>query len=397
MASAGTAGRPTKPGSGLLREDFTVTVDDAPARYRLLGGTGLRVSPLALGTMTFGDGGWRAGAGPARSIFKHYVEAGGNFIDTADAYGAGASEELLGTFMKEAGTRDRLVVATKFSVARTAGDPNSGGNGRKNMLASLEASLRRLQTDYVDLYWMHMWDAVTPAEEVMATFDALVRAGKVRAVGLSNVPAWYAAKAQLTARSAGWEPAAALQLEYSLAERSIEREHLPAAADLGIGVIAWSPLANGMLAGKYTRGRDAQPQGRGRLAAMGNDGTIDRARRAGNPTFAKLFTDKSWHIADVVAQVAKEAGRSPAQVALSWVARRPGITSTLTGATSLEQLEENLRAMEFEIPPELAVRLEEASRAEPAYPYYLSGPAAQSMINAGTVVQAPPQPQPSSG
>jgi aryl-alcohol dehydrogenase-like predicted oxidoreductase len=371
-----------------------VTIDDAPARYRLLGRTGLRVSPLALGAMTFGDGGWQAGADAARSIFARYVEAGGNFIDTAGVYGAGASEELLGTFMKETGTRDRLVVATKFTVASTPGDPNSGGNGRKNMLASLEASLRRLQTDYVDVYWMHMWDAVTPVEEVMATFDALVRAGKVRAAGLSNVPAWYAAKAQLTAASRGWEPVAALQLEYSLAERCIEREHLPAAADLGIGVIAWSPLANGLLAGKYARGQDAQPQGSGRLAAMEADGTIGRMRRTGNPTFTKLFTDRTWHFVEVLAQVAKEAGRSPAQVALSWVTRRPGITSTLTGATRLDQLEENLRAMDFEIPPELADRLEEASRPEPAYPYYFSGPAAQPMINAGTIVQAPSWRQP---
>jgi aryl-alcohol dehydrogenase-like predicted oxidoreductase len=339
--------------------------------------------------MTFGDGGWHAGADTARSIFTRYVEAGGNFIDTAGAYGAGTSEELLGRFMKESRTRDRLVIASKFTVASTPGDPNSGGNGRKNMLASLEASLRRLQTDYLDLYWMHMWDAVTPVEEVMATFDALVRGGKVRAVGLSNVPAWYAAKAQLTAGSRGWEPVAALQLEYSLAERGIEREHLPAAADLGIGVIAWSPLANGLLAGKYTRGQNARPRGGGRLTAMADDGTIDRTDRAGNPTFTKLFTDKAWRICDVLAQVAKESGRSPAQVALSWVTRRPGITSTLTGATRLEQLEENLRAMEFEIPPELAARLEEASRPEAAYPYYLSGPAAQPMINAGTMVRAP--------
>jgi aryl-alcohol dehydrogenase-like predicted oxidoreductase len=337
--------------------------------------------------MTFGDGGWHARTEAARSILTRYVEAGGNFIDTAGNYGAGASEELLGQFIKEAGIRDRLVLATKFTVASTPGDPNSGGNGRKNMLASLEASLRRLQTDYLDLYWMHMWDAVTPVEEVMATFDALVRSGKVRAVGLSNVPAWYAAKAQLTARSRGWEPVAGLQLEYSLAERGIEREHLPAAADLGIGVIAWSPLANGLLAGKYTRGRDTQPQGSGRLAVMKDDGTIDRTRRAGNPTFTKLFTDKTWHICDLLAQVAKESGRSPAQIALNWVTRRPGIASTLTGASRLEQLVENLQAMEFEIPPEFWARLEEASRPDAAYPYYLSGPAAQPMINAGTVVQ----------
>jgi aryl-alcohol dehydrogenase-like predicted oxidoreductase len=367
-----------------------LTTDEAPARYHLLGSTGLRVSPLALGAMTFGEGGWHAGAGTARSIFARYVEAGGNLIDTADAYGAGASEELLGAFMKETGTRDRLVLATKFSVASTPGDPNSGGNGRKNMLASLEGSLRRLQTDYVDLYWMHMWDAATPAEEVMSAFDALVRSGKIRAAGLSNIPAWYAAKAQLTARSRGWEPVAALQLEYSLAERSIEREHLPAAADLGVGVIAWSPLANGLLAGKYARGPDARPRGTGRLAVMEDDGTISRTRTAGNATFTKLFTDRTWGIAGVVAEVAREIGRSPAQVALNWVTRRPGVTSTLVGASRLEQLDDNLAALQFEIPPELATRLDEASQPEPAYPYYFFGRAAQGMLSGGTAVARPP-------
>lgn len=371
-----------------------MTIDPAIAgqttRYHLLGRSGLRVSPLALGTMTFGDGGWHAGAGNARSIFERYVAAGGNFVDTASNYGGGASEELLGALLRETGTRDRLVVATKFTVGRVAGDPNSGGNGRKNMLASLEASLRRLRTDYVDLFWMHMWDGVTGAQEVMSTFDALVRAGKIRAVGLSNVPAWYAAKAQLLARARGWEPVAALQLEYSLAERSVEHEHVPAAADLGLGLVAWSPLANGMLAGKYTRGQQARPQGGGRLAAMAADGTLDWAASAGNPTFSKLFTDKAWRTADVLAQVAAEIGRSPAQVALNWVTRRPGVAATLVGATSVGQLEENLRATEFEIPGELAARLDEVSRSDCAYPYYFFGPATRTMVSAGTTVSATP-------
>jgi aryl-alcohol dehydrogenase-like predicted oxidoreductase len=351
-----------------------VTTDDLTARYHLLGRTGLRVSPLALGAMTFGEGGWHTGRDTARSIFTQYLAAGGNFIDTADVYGAGASEELLGQLMKEAGTRDRLVLATKFGVASTPGDPNSGGNGRKNMLASLDASLRRLRTDYVDLYWLHMWDGVTPAEEVMSAFDALIRSGKIRAAGLSNVPAWYAAKAQLTAWSRGWEPVAALQLEYSLAERSIEREHLPAAAELGIGIVSWSPLANGLLAGKYTRRPGALPAGRGRLAAMQADGTIDRTRSAGNPTFTKLFTERSWAISAAVSQVAGEIGRSPAQVALNWVTRRAGVTSTLIGVTGPEQLAENLRAMEFELPPDLLARLDQASQPKPGYPYYFFGP-----------------------
>jgi aryl-alcohol dehydrogenase-like predicted oxidoreductase len=222
-------------------------------RYHLLGRTGLRVSPIALGALTFGEGGWRTGEETARSIFLRYVEAGGNFVDTAINYAGGRSEEMLGTFMKETGVRERLVVATKFAVATRPGDPNSGGNGRKNIVASLDTSLRRLRTDYVDLYWLHMWDAMTPVEEVMSTLDALVRSGKIRAIGLSNVPAWYAAKAQMIARCCHWEPVAALQLEYSLAERAIEREHVPAALDLGIGIVPWSPLANGLLAGKYTQ------------------------------------------------------------------------------------------------------------------------------------------------
>ncbi|MCW2859397.1 MAG: yajO3 [Actinoallomurus sp.] len=367
-----------------------MTIDDTLTRYHLLGRTGLRVSPIALGAMTFGDGGWHAGADLARSIFLRYMEAGGNLVDTADIYAGGRSEELLGTFMKETGTRDRMVVATKFTVATAPGDPNSGGNGRKNIRASLDASLRRLQTDYVDLYWMHMWDAVTPVEEVMSTFDALVRAGKVRAVGLSNVPAWYAVKAQMLARARGWEPIAALQLEYSLAERSIEHEHMPAAADLGIGIIGWSPLANGLLTGKYTRGQEAQPRGSGRLAAMATDGTLERVRGSGNPTFTKLFTARTWRIVDVLSEVAREIGRSPAEVALNWVTRRPGVASTLVGATKLEQLEENLRSIEFELPPELDERLEEASRIDPVYPYYFSGPATQPVINGGTTVLASP-------
>jgi aryl-alcohol dehydrogenase-like predicted oxidoreductase len=356
-----------------------VSTDDLLASYHLLGRTGLRVSRLALGAMTFGEGGWRTGRDTARAIFTRYLAAGGNFIDTADVYGAGASEELLGQLIAETGGRNRLVLATKFGVASTPGDPNSGGNGRKNMLAALDASLRRLRTDYVDVYWLHIWDGVTPADEVMSAFDALVRSGKVRAAGLSNVPAWYAAKAQLTASSRGWEPVAALQLEYSLAERSIEREHLPAAADLGIGVVSWSPLASGLLAGKYARRPeappDAPPAGRGRLAVMQADGTIGRAQDAGNLTFAKLFTERSSAIAAAVSEAAAELGRSAAQVALNWVAHRPGVTSTLVGATRVEQLEENLRALEFEIPPDLLGLLDQASEPEPGYPYYLFGPA----------------------
>lgn len=350
------------------------------ARYHLLGRTGLRVSPLALGAMTFGEGGWHAGEDTARSLFRRYLEAGGNFVDTAINYGDGRSEELLGTFMKETGSRQRMVVATKFTFPAVPGDPNAGGNGRKNMLSSLETSLRRLQSDYVDLYWLHAWDGVTPVEEVMSTFDMLVRSGKVRAVGLSNVPAWYATKAQLTARGHGWEPVAALQLEYSLAERAIEREHVPAAADLGIGIIPWSPLANGLLTGKYAKQPTTGQDGANRLTVMETNGTVEATHQAGIPTFTKLFTDDKRKLVDLLAGIAREIGHTPAQVALNWVTRRPGVVSTLIGATRLAQLDENLAATGFEIPAELTQLLDEASRPEPSYPYYFQNAATRPML-----------------
>jgi aryl-alcohol dehydrogenase-like predicted oxidoreductase len=357
-------------------------------RYQLLGRTGLRVSPIALGALTFGEGGWHTGEDTARSIFARYVEAGGNFVDTAINYAGGRSEEMLGTFIKETGVRERLVVATKFAVATRPGDPNSGGNGRKNIVASLDTSLRRLQTDYVDLYWLHMWDAMTPVEEVMSTLDALVRSGKVRAIGLSNVPAWYAAKAQLIARSCHWEPVAALQLEYSVAERSIEREHVPAALDLGIGIVPWSPLANGLLTGKYTRGEGGEVQGDGRLTRMVADGTLDALKATGNPALSKLLTERNEAIVAVLRECARELGRTPAQVALNWVARRPGVVSTLISVTRLAQLDDDLRALDFAIPAEMAERIQEISLPEPVYPYYFSGPAMGPVIDAGTTITA---------
>jgi aryl-alcohol dehydrogenase-like predicted oxidoreductase len=352
-------------------------------RYHLLGRTGLRVSPIALGALTFGEGSWHVGADTARSIFRRYVEAGGNFVDTAINYAGGHSEEMLGTFMTETGLRDSLVVATKFAVATRPGDPNSGGNGRKNIVASLDTSLRRPRTDYVDLYWLHMWDAMTPVEEVMSTLDTLVRTGKVRAVGLSNVPAWYAAKAQMVARACHWEPVAALQMEYSLAERSIEREHI-----LGLGVVSWSPLANGLLAGKYASGGPGEVRGDGRLARMAADGTLDALDAAGNPAIAKLLSERNHTIVAELRQCARVLGRAPAQVALNWVARRAGVVSTLISVTRPEQLEDNLRALDFEIPTEVADRLDEVSRPELIYPYYFSGPTIDHVINAGTTIIA---------
>lgn len=351
-------------------------------RYTLLGRGGLRVSPLALGAMTFGQG---AEDDTVPELVRHYLDAGGNFIDTANGYGNGRSEELLGATLQELGARDRVVLATKFSAPTDLTDPNAFGNGRKNVLASLDASLRRLRTDYVDLYWLHLWDGMTPVEEVMGTFDALVRSGKVRAVGLSNVPAWYAARAQTLATLRGWEPVTALQLEYSLVEREIEREHIPAALDLGLGVVPWSPLAFGFLSGKYRRG-DAGPEGEGRLSQPPyNDPTFRRFRRQPG--------DREWALLDTLLEVAAAVGRSPAQVAINWVARRPGVGSTLIGASSLGQLTENLAALDFDLPPELAARLDEASRPELVSPYTVFDPELRRAFLAGRY-EVEPAPRP---
>ncbi|WP_199040245.1 aldo/keto reductase [Glycomyces salinus] len=321
--------------------------------YRLLGGSGLRVSPLALGTMTFGSEQFGSDEADSRAVLDRYLESGGNFIDTADVYSSGRSEELLGKFLGESGLRDSVVLATKFSQGDRSADPNRSGNGRKNLIASLDASLRRLGTDYIDLYWVHIWDTVTPVEEVMSTFDALVRAGIVRAFGFSNVPSWYAAKAQVTARWRGWEPVAALQMEYSLANRYIETEYVGAALDLGIGLIPWGPLASGFLSGKYRREGD-YVTGTGRLE--------DETQRM-IASMTGGFGDRHWAALAAAEAVAAEIGRPIAQVALNWVTRRSAIASTIIGARNTDQLEQNLAALEFELTDEQMARLDEASDA----------------------------------
>lgn len=348
------------------------------AEYSLLGASGLRVSPLCLGTMTFGtEWGWGSPAETARQILDRYLEAGGNFIDTADGYTNGKSEEMLGQFLQESRTRDQVVLATKYTFNGRPGDPNAGGNGRKNLMRALEGSLRRLRTDYVDLYWLHAWDQLTPVEEVLSTFDSVVRAGKVRYIGLSDTPAWYLARAQTLAELRGWEKICALQLEYSLVERNIEREHVPAALHLGMGICPWSPLASGLLSGKYTRGAES---GQGRLHAT-KDST--------NPVFKK-FSERNWRIVDALLAVAKELGRSPAQIALNWITKRPGVASTIIGATKLPQLEENLTALAFDIPEELSTKLESVGQPEASFPYIFFSPGMLDMQTGGTSVRAQP-------
>ncbi len=341
--------------------------------YITLGRTGLRVSPLCLGAMTFGtQWGWGADETVSKSIFDRYVDAGGNFVDTADGYQGGQSEQMCGKFINDRKLRDQIVLATKFTFNGSPGNPNSGGNGRKNIYRALDASLRRLNTDFVDLYWLHAWDTVTPVEEVVGTLTDLVRAGKIRHYGFSDTPAWYVARAHTLAEQQGKEGVAALQLEYSLIERNIEREHIPAAQELGIGICPWSPLGGGFLTGKYKR--------------QGDTGTGDGRLTKGSP-FNK-FTDHNWRMLEVLLDASKQLGKSPAQVAIQWVITQPGITSTILGASSLAQLNDNLASLEFAIPADLRKRLDEASAPEPVHPYVFFGGMIQSMIHGGVEVKA---------
>jgi aryl-alcohol dehydrogenase-like predicted oxidoreductase len=341
--------------------------------YVTLGRSGLKVSPLCLGTMTFGTGdGWSADAQKSRAMFDLYMDRGGNFIDTADGYTGGESERLLGKFIADTKSRDKVVLATKFTFSGEKGNPNAGGNGRKNIYRAIDASLKRLNTDYIDLYWLHAWDKVTPVEEVLSTIDALVKAGKVRHFGLSDVPAWYGARAQTIAELRGTERIAAFQLEYSLADRNIEREHIPLARELGIGLCPWSPLAGGLLSGKY-RAPAANSETR-RLDAV-----------AGTP-FDRFDTERNRAIVAELISVAEQIGRPPAEVALNWVQAQPGVTSTILGASKLDQLQSNLAALDFTIPAELRAKLDAASAIEVINPYRFFESFVQRMINGGTEV-----------
>jgi len=355
---------------------------DSLATYHALGRSGLRVSPLCLGTMTFGtEWGWGSAESTARQIFERFVDAGGNFVDTADGYTNGTSETLIGKFMKSSRKRDSIVLATKYTFNVRPGDPNAGGNGRKHVMEAVNASLERLQTDYIDLYWLHAWDTITPVEEVMHSLDALVRSGKVRYIGLSDTPAWYLARAQTIAEWRGLERIAALQLEYSLVERNIEREHVPAALEPGMGICPWSPLGSGLLTGKYTSMKDVNKV-EGRLGAIAS---------SGNPGFEKLMTQKNFDIAAELVKVARELERSPAQVALNWITKRPGVSSTIIGATKMAQLEDNLASVEFEIPAPLSARLEAISRPPTHFPYHFFDTSIQGMITGGTRTRREPE------
>ena len=319
--------------------------------YITLGRSGLRVSPLSLGTMTFGeDWGWGASPQTSEAILTGYLERGGNVVDTANIYTNGHSEKIVGDFFAaRPGLRERIVLSTKFFANLHPGDPNGGGGGRKALIAQLDESLRRLQTDYVDLYWLHNWDRRVPIEETLRALDDLVAAGKVRYVGLSDVPAWIAAQAQTISRFRGWAPVTALQLEYSLLERTPEGELLPMAEELDIGVLPWSPLRGGHLSGKYVR----------------DNGTPGDSRRSG---LYAAPTERDWDVIDAVARVAEELGTGSAQVALAWVRARSAISSTLIGARTIEQLQSNLASLEITLAPEHLAVLDESSTPSLDFP-----------------------------
>jgi aryl-alcohol dehydrogenase-like predicted oxidoreductase len=350
--------------------------------YRTLGRSGLIVSPLALGTMTFGTQRWGSPDEVSESIFHTYVDAGGNFIDTADVYANGRSEELIGGYIADRNLRDRLVLATKFGFhGGEPGNPNTGGNGRKNIHRALEGSLRRLNTDYVDLYWMHVWDMVTPIEEVLQSLGDLVRAGKIRYFGFSDIPAWYAAKSATLATAHDLPSPIAMQLAYSLVERNIEREHLPAARECGLGICPWSPLAAGFLTGKYQR-EDAGASGEGRLIGA-------------NPFGNTLFTERNWGVLDTLRTVAAQiVGGAPptenrplAQVALAWVLAQPGITAPIVGASKLDQLHDNLSSLEIRLTSEQIQTLDKSSAIDPGFPYSIFTQEINRSIFGGTTVR----------
>src|SRR5580700_4026985 len=321
-------------------------------RYRLLGNSGLRVSEISLGTMTFGeDWGWGAAKDESRKMYDAYREAGGNFIDTANIYTNGTSESLLGEFMT--GHRESIVLATKYSNSFPTKDVNASGNQRKNMAQSVEASLKRLKTDYIDLYWMHIWDQLTPAEETMRALDDLVRQGKILYVGISDAPAWWVAQANTLAHLRGWSPFIGLQLEYSLIERTVERELIPMAKALNLGVLAFSPLAGGFLTGKYHG--EGKPDG-GRMTNEGVKAFFPEREQRAAPMIS------------AVKSVSEQTGRSMAQVALAWLRHQTVPIIPIIGARKVSQLQDNLASLDLELSAEQLKSLDGASRIELGFP-----------------------------
>lgn len=335
-------------------------------RYVLFGRSGLRVSELCLGTMTFGEE-WGFGApkDECRRQFDAFVEQGGNFIDTANHYTNGTSERLVGDFVK--GARDRFVIATKYTLGHPGTDPNAAGNHRKSLKRSLEASLQRLGTDYVDLYWVHAWDGLTPLDELMRALDDAVTAGKVLHVGFSDAPAWVVARANTLADLHGWTPFTGIQVPYSLLERTVERELLPMAAALGLAVAAWSPLGGGVLSGKYGKG-----------------GAGEKGRLTNSPNAGAWLTERNLAIAGEASRVADELGKTPTQVALAWVRQRGAAVVPILGARTVAQLTDGLGALDVTFTDDQRARLDAASAVSLGFPHeFLAEPFVKGIVHAG--------------
>lgn len=345
--------------------------------YVTLGRSGLRVSPFTLGTMTFGeDLGWGSSPAESTAILAAYLDQGGNSIDTANVYTNGHAEVIIGEYLaSRPSLRDRIVLGTKFFWNLRLGDPNGGGPGRKAVIQQLENSLRRLQTDYADIYWLHNFDPVTPVEETLRALDDLVTAGKVRYVGFSDVPAWATAQAATIARFRGWAPIIALQLEYSLLERTSEGELIPMAREMGMGVLPWSPLKSGFLSGKYS---------------SSTTGDVDTTRTA----LAGTPSPEDYRVIDTVNKIAADVGASPAAVALAWAQGRPGISSTLIGARRMDQLQANLKALDLTLSPEHQARLNEVSAPKLNFPADNNASLARLARNGGTTVDGLATPAP---
>ncbi len=344
--------------------------------YVTLGRSGLRVSPLCLGAMTFGeDLGWGTSVEESQQIMDRFIAAGGNFIDTANFYTKSHSEQIIGDHLgRHPAKRDRLVIATKFSGNLYPGDPNGGGSGRKSIINACEHSLRRLQTDYIDLYWLHNWDVHTPIDETMAALEDLVRAGKVRYVGVSDTPAWKIAQANVMAQFRNWSPFIGLQIEYSLLERSVEQELVPMALELGLGITPWSPLKSGVLSGKHTR------------ASAGNV-KADRSAFIGGS-----LNETTYKLIDELEVIAKAHNSTVARISLAWVRLRAGVSSTIIGARRISQLEDNLQSLEVVLTPDEIKHLDALTQPVFGFPQSMQ-PVFPAIHNGGTTVNnvyAPP-------
>jgi len=337
--------------------------------YITLGRSGLRVSPFALGAMTFGeDLGWGSSVEESQQIIDRYIDLGGNFIDTANFYTKSHSEQILGDHIgRDKARRDRLVIATKFSGNLYPGDPNGGGSSRKAIVGAAENSLRRLQTDYIDLYWLHIWDKNTPIDETMAALDDLVRAGKVRYIGASDTPAWKIAQANTLAQFRGWSAFAALQIEYSLLERTVEQDLIPMALEFGLGVTPWSPLKSGALSGKYTRANAGAQKG-------------DRGALLGG-----ALNEATYAVIDQLEIIAKAHETSVAAISLAWLSAKPGVTSPIIGARRLAQLEDNIKALDVKLTADDIAKLDALTQPKLNFPHNML-PMAPAIINGGASV-----------